>query len=480
MAAPAPTILIVEDSLTLAKTYELYLGSLNGDIQTAFTGSEAMELLEKSTPDVILLDLKLPDMDGFEILKFIQNHNLSSNVIVITAHGSVTTAVEAMQKGASDFLLKPFNADRLLTTMRNVLEIGRLNRLIAQISDHQDMPNFQKFVGSSPVMQNLYHTIEGAAPSRASVFIVGESGTGKELTADAIHHLSPRTDQPFVALNCAAIPANLIESEIFGHKRGAFTGATEDRQGAAARADGGTLFLDEICEMPMELQSKLLRFIQTGQYMRVGDNVTHSVDVRFVCATNRDPWQQVQNGTFREDLYYRLHVISLALPPLRDRGDDVLQIARVLLHQFSAQEDKNFKALGSECEKMLLTHRWPGNVRELSNVIHSAVVLNNGDTLQASMLPSMQGRSGADAETFVGSQSGISEQIQYTPNIGRRIADMTISSILPLERVERETIERALIITGGKVHEAAKHLDVNPSTLYRKLKTWKLDPRDFT
>ena len=478
MTQSKANILIVEDSITLSKTYELYLKTLDCNLVVVATGEAAMEQLVSTRLDIILLDLKLPDMDGFEILQHIRQENLSASVIVITAHGSVATAVEAMQKGATDFLLKPFNADRLLTTMRNALEIRRLKRLVAQFADRKNKQTFQKFVGESPPMQAVYHMIEDAAPSRASVFVIGESGTGKELAADAIHQLSPRASKPLVALNCAAIPANLIESEIFGHKRGAFTGATENRQGAATRADGGTLFLDEICEMPLDLQSKLLRFIQTGQFMRVGDNLTQTVDVRFVCATNRDPWLEVENGNFREDLYYRLHVIPVTMPPLRDRGEDVIQIATVFLRQFALEENKDFKELSEDCKQRLLSHRWPGNVRELSNVIHSAVVLNNGDILEAAMLPAMSSRSVATPASLSG--TALSTGVPGSGPAMVAVADMTRTSILPLEKVERSTIERALIITGGKVHEAAKHLEVNPSTLYRKLKSWKMDPRDFT
>lgn len=486
-------ILIVEDSPTLAMTYREYMRSLSLPIHMAETGQKALELIEAHNPTVILLDLKLPDMDGIDILKKLNAAGSDARVIVITAHGSVTVAVEAMREGALDFLLKPFNAERIVTTVKNALELHRLSHLVEQYKGRPGK-KFGRFIGDSPPMQAVYRMIEDCAPSRASVFIMGQSGTGKELCAEAIHQMGPRKSGRFVTLNCAAIPENLMESEIFGHKKGAFTGATADREGAAVAASGGTLFLDEICEMPLDLQTKLLRFIQTGQVVPVGSNTPVDVDVRFVCATNRTPWQEVEAGRFREDLYYRLHVVPIHLPPLKDRGRDILAIAQHLLKAYAAEEHKDFSQIEAAAEARLLAHSWPGNVRELGNVIQSTVVLNEGPTLTYEMLTRMMGPViSVSGHTHTNTQGGPNEggrgDMQKSAHIGAspqslQSTETTLphaqapspatgeADIEPLSISERRLIERAVALSGGKVRKAAKKLEVNPSTLYRKIKEW--------
>ncbi|MCK0070083.1 sigma-54-dependent transcriptional regulator [Kordiimonas laminariae] len=478
MAPETANILIVEDSPTLALTYREYMRPLGTGIHLAETGKEALTLIEETNPNIILLDLKLPDMDGIDILKEVKARGLAARIIVITAHGSVTTAVEAMQEGADDFLLKPFTAERITTTVKNALEMHRLSGLVEQFEGRK-AKKFDKFIGESPAMQAVYRMIEDSAPSKASVFINGPSGTGKELCAEAIHQLSPRHSKHFVALNCAAIPENLIESEIFGHLRGAFTGATADREGAAVRADGGTLFLDEICEMPLDLQSKLLRFIQTGQVVPVGSNTPITVNVRFVCATNRNPWDEVEAGRFREDLFYRLHVVPIHVPPLKDRGEDSIAIAEHLLKTFAAEEQKQFEGIDTTAKDIILSHAWPGNVRELGNVIQSAVVLNDGKALTGDMLsklmgPARQQKASPAGETIL--PGGRRQIVETQPE--QEVASTTSSqnwingTIEPLAVTERKIIERAIELCSGKVRQAAHKLEVNPSTLYRKLKEW--------
>lgn len=461
MADSEASILIVEDSPTLALTYREYMRPLGLPIHMAETGAKALELIETEKPTVILLDLKLPDMDGIDILKELNAAGSDARVIVITAHGSVTVAVEAMREGASDFLLKPFTAERITTTVKNALELHRLSNLVEQFEGKQHK-KFDRFVGESPAMQAVYSMIKDCAPSKASVFIMGPSGTGKELCAEAIHNMGPRKAGRFIALNCAAIPENLIESEIFGHKKGAFTGATSDREGAAVAANNGTLFLDEICEMPLDLQSKLLRFIQTGQVVPVGSNTPVTVNVRFVCATNRIPWEEVEAGRFREDLYYRLHVVPIHMPPLNERGRDVLSIASHLLSTFASEEGKDFSEIDTEAEARLLSHSWPGNVRELGNVMQSAVVLNDGPVLTAAML-----------ERLIGP----SRQVAVPgPRTGAPIPAIPITQageIEPFAVSERKLIERAIALENGKVRKAAFKLGLNPSTLYRKLNEWE-------
>ena len=326
----AANVLLVEDSMSLATVYMQYLTKQPCNITHVMSGQEALDLIDKQTPNAVLLDLELPDMNGREILAHIQEQAIPTAVIIITSHGSVDIAVEVMRAGAVDFIEKPCTAERINVTLENALRRQNLEEFVElHRRDH-----YHGFVGASLPMQTVYHIIDSAATSKATVFITGESGTGKEVCAQAVHDASPRHDKPFVALNCAAIPRDLMESEIFGHARGAFTGAVSAREGAAAKAHGGSLFLDEICEMDMDLQSKLLRFIQTSTFQKVGSNTLQSVDIRFVCATNRDPMEEVRAGRFREDLYYRLHVIPIDLPPLRQREDDVILIAYHLLETF--------------------------------------------------------------------------------------------------------------------------------------------------
>ena len=305
-------------------------------------------------------------------------------------------------------------------------------------------------------MQQVYRTIDSAASSKASIFITGESGTGKEVCAEAIHAASKRGDKPFIAINCAAIPKDLIESELFGHVKGAFTGAATDRQGAAELADGGTLFLDELCEMDLELQTKLLRFIQTGTFQKVGSSKMKSVDVRFVCATNRDPWKEVQEGRFREDLYYRLYVIPLHLPPLRERGEDVIEIAYSLLGYMSVEEGKAFVRFAQEVLDRFNQYEWPGNVRQLQNVLRNVVVLNNGKEITLNMLP-----------------PPLNQPIENSLRLKEKQSeDITVKDIFPLWVTEKTAIEQAIKACDGNIPRAAGFLDVSPSTIYRKLQAW--------
>jgi two-component system repressor protein LuxO len=343
--------------------------------------------IEVEQPPVILLDLKLPDMDGFEILRLLKQKAIPSMVVVITAHGSIDMAVEAMRLGAVDFLQKPFDAERLRVTAMNALDRAHLTDMVETLKNNFERDSFADFIGSSLPMQTVYRIIESAAGSSASVFVTGESGTGKEICAEALHSMGLRSEKPLVTVNCAGIPRDLMESEIFGHAKEAFTGALGERIGAASLADGGTLFLDEIGEVDLDLQSKLLRFIQTGTFKQVGSNEQRKVDVRFVCATNRDPLEMIEQGRFREDLYYRLHVVPIELPPLRTRGEDVLAIAQHYLGKYAEEEGKRLSVISSEVEALFRRYDWPGNVRQLENVIRNVVVLNDGEVVTKNMLP---------------------------------------------------------------------------------------------
>ena len=469
------SILLVEDTPSLARLYDQYLEGEDLTVKTVGTGKEALTELSENPPEVVLLDLKLPDMDGLDILKEIRSREMPCEVVVITAHGSINVAVEAMRAGAHDFLVKPFNADRLLVTVRNAIKHRSLSAIVEKIKGSA-RDSYFGFIGSSLAMQALYRTIDATAASKATVFITGESGSGKEIAAEAIHRLSPRKKGPFIVINCGAIPKDLMESEIFGHVKGAFTGAHVDREGAASQASGGTLFLDEICEMDLALQTKLLRFVQTGTFQKVGGSKTEKVDARFVCATNRDPLAEVEAGNFREDLYYRLHVIPIHLPPLRERDGDVIEIARHFLTEYAAEEGKAFKEFDSAVEQVFASYSWPGNIRQMQNVIRNVVVLHDGDSVTADMLPpplSQPGKTAPEAAPAVNNAprdaGEASEPVKTTPAAA---APAENTEIMPLWKVERDVIERAINACDGNIPKAAAKLGVSPSTIYRKKQSW--------
>jgi two-component system, repressor protein LuxO len=459
------TILIVEDSRSLAHTCKMQLEALGHRILMAETGSEAMILLREQPIDCVLLDLKLPDMDGMDILREMRQWPNAPATVVTTANAALTVAVEAVRLGAFDYLVKPFAGARLVTTVTNALSNTELKREVETFRRTVEHAGFADFIGRSLPMQRVYRTIEAAARSSASVFITGESGTGKELAAQALHSLSPRATKQFVALNCGAIPRDLLESTIFGHTKGAFTGATADQEGAAARADGGSLFLDELGEMEMGLQTKLLRFIQTGTYERVGEGRSRQADIRFIAATNRDPLEAVREGRLREDLFYRLFVIPLELPPLRDRGEDITLIARRFLEEFSHREGRTFKSLSAEAEARLLAYSWPGNVRQLQNVIRNIVVLNDGPAVTEAMLPRLPASASPAPQTTEANGAAAS------PAAGLDRPTYA-AGIVPLADMERRYIEHAIDLYDGNIQLAARKLGISPSTIYRKKEGW--------
>ncbi len=471
------TLLIVEDSPTLTVAYREYLRNEPCKVDYVDTGQAAMMYLNRKTPDAMLLDLSLPDMNGMDILRHIHQEQLPCAVVIVTGHGSVDTAVEAMRYKAFDFIEKPFDGQRLLITLRNALRYQQLARTVEIYKENFERVQYYDFIGASSSMQAIYRMIDSAAVSKATVFITGESGTGKELCAEAIHKQSPRKDKPFIALNCAAIPKELMESEIFGHVKGAFTGAFKDREGAASQAHGGTLFLDEIGEMDLNLQTKLLRFIQTGTIQPVGSSKTENLDVRFICATNRDPLIEVQEGRFREDLYYRLNVIPIYLPPLRDREGDILLIAKKFLEKFALEESKLFKDFAPETEALLVHYHWPGNVRQLQNVIHNIVVLNEGQIISPEMLPAPLND---QAHTTTPISAVVvrppKKMTRYPPVETMRTA-ITPWTIRPLWLVEKEAIEQAIAYCDGNIPKAAAMLEVSPSTIYRKRQGWEVSTK---
>ena len=456
-------LLMVEDTQSLAITYQAYLRNSPYDVEWVDNLADARLVIGAETPDLILLDLELPDGNGLELLQEIGTKNSSSQVVVMTAYGSSDIAEESVQLGAFDYLTKPFNANRLLVTLKNAEKQQDLNQKVSAFSS-TERSQYCGLLGSSLVMQTVYRTIDSLAASTATAFIIGESGTGKELAAEAIHKKSRRSQDPLLALNCAAIPKDLMESELFGYVKGAFTGATENRKGAVKATDGGTLFLDEICEIDLDLQKKLLRFIQTGTFQQVGSSETQQVDVRIVCATNRDPLAEVRAGRFREDLYYRLHVVPVLMPPLRDRDDDVLLIAQKFLEEFATKESKAFRTFSKSVKTIFTNYEWPGNVRELGNCIQNIVVLNSGTLVTEEMVPE------TIREPALSNGKRVNQRVSLSPNEEQTLN--SFSEIEPLWRVEKNAIQNAIAICDGNIIKAASLLEVSPSTIYRKLQAW--------
>jgi two-component system repressor protein LuxO len=489
----APLVLIVEDSPPQVALAQALLRDLGTRIAVAETAQAAHEAIAQEAPDVILLDLELPDGKGIDLMRRLKAEGVDSAIIVVTANGSVGVAVEAMREGARDFVVKPYNKARLTVTLNNALEARRLTQELQAVKADLNPDRYHGFIGASPAMRAVYRTIESVAASKASVFITGESGTGKELAAEAVHQASPRRKGAFIALNCGAIPKDLLESEIFGHTKGAFTGATENRIGAAKAADGGTLFLDEIGEMPMDMQVKLLRFVQTGSFTPVGATRSEKVDVRFVAATNRDIWAAVEEGRFREDLAYRLYVVPVEMPPLRERGADVIMIARAFLKSFAREERKAFRSIAPDAEALLAAYPWPGNVRQLQNAIRNAVVLHDGTSLERAMLPPQLLRAAprivaaapaaplpapvAPPEPVMAAPAPppLPEPVPAPapPVMPAPAMAPEEPPLLPMKEIERRAILAALRHTQRDVPRAATLLDINPSTIYRRLITWR-------
>jgi two-component system, repressor protein LuxO len=467
-----PPILLVEDTQSLQMVYRAILKGAGHRVSVAGSAVEGLAQFQALKPAIVLLDLVLPDGDGLELMDQMLTLQPETSIIVITSNGSVNRAVEAMRVGAHDFLVKPVDQERLLDAIRNVMK----DRSAPAVEGPAPVPAVQAaeaegsgFIGSSPAMGRIHATIASVARSMATVFITGESGTGKELCALAVHALSARASGPFIALNCGAIPQDLLESEVFGHMKGSFTGAISDKPGAAAAADGGTLFLDEICEMAPALQTKLLRFLQTSTVQPVGATRPKKVNVRIVCATNRDPLEAVRLGQFREDLYYRLFVVPIHMPPLRERGTDVIEIAEAALIRFAREEGRDFHGLDPKVRDLLLRLSWPGNVRQLLNVMRNVVVLNPGGWVTPDMLP--PGLVDAPAPPPASAEPVAPPPVAATSETEAPGIDTLVG--LTLAEAERRLVEATLARHNGSIPKTARVLDVSPSTLYRKIESWK-------
>lgn len=470
------SVLIVEDTLSVSRMHTLHLKKVGIPSDIAPTGQEAIDKLVTGQFSTVLLDLQLPDMNGLDIIKAVQKKKIPVTFIVVTSNGSVNTAVEAMQNGAYDFLIKPVAPERLVTSVKNAQERTDLWTTVKVLKKDATPRRIRGFIGESVPMLAVYRMIESIAHSRAPVFITGESGTGKEVCAQSIHEISGRSNKNFVAINCAAIPKDLMESELFGHVKGAYTGAQEARDGAALRADGGTLFLDEICELDISLQAKLLRFLQTGKIKKVGSDKLIDVDVRIVCATNRDPQTEVAQKRFREDLFYRLDVLSLCLPPLREREDDAVLLAEHFMKVYSKEEGKDFEALSADARKDLTDYAWPGNIREVQNTIRKAVIMNSGSEITSEMLSlknTLMPTTIQSRYSLIGAVENSDLTLEPSAPIKPVLTKpFTIDLANSMAVLEREIIEAVIAAAGGSIPKASKMLDLSPSTIYRKRESW--------
>lgn len=454
------TLLIVDDEhehlLSLRRLFERE----GTTVFTAPSGELALDIVRKETVHVILTDLMMPGLSGQDLMKAARAIRADIDVIVMTAYATIENAVEAMREGAYDFIQKPFKSALVLRVIERALERQALraeNVMLRRELAEVEPTNVRgrPIIGRSPAMLATMETILQAAPSTATVLLMGESGTGKELLARAIHEQSPRISAPFIAVNCAALPESILESELFGYEKGAFTGANQRKEGRIERANGGTLFLDEVGEMSPSVQAKLLRVLQEGELERLGGNETINVDFRLVAATNRDLEAAIRDGGFREDLYYRLNVIGVSLPPLRDRPEDILLLAEFFARRFAEKNKKAVHGLTEEAREAFMRYRWPGNVRELENVIERAIVLTRGSTIDLKDLPSPV-QSGAGGASM-------------REGIRREGAKIVIPVGTKLEDVERALIRETLKETHGDKSLAAQLLGIAARTIYRKL-----------
>ena len=448
-------ILVVDDEPVMADSLKQNLVEEGYTVDTASTGAEAIELFDRGGHHIAICDLQLPDVDGMEVLKHIKDARASTEVIVVTGYGSVARAVEATKAGAFWFMEKPFDFEALLTLVGRALQryelMSETENMRRQLSTRNEYFNI---IGASKQMQTIYETIESVAKSDANVLIVGESGTGKELIANAIHYNSLRAKKPFIKVNCAALPKELIESELFGHTKGAFTGAHADKDGLIQHAAGGSLLLDEIAEMPVELQPKLLRVLQERSYRKIGSERTYAVDFRLISSTNRPPADAIREGLLRDDLFYRISTITIHVPPLRERTEDIQLLAEHFFKLYARKYQRNITGISQLAYQRLFSHGWPGNVRELQNVLERAVLLAKGAKIEPVDLPFENGA--IPEKTAQGTGWDV------PPN-------------LTLEDIEKLVIERTLQRTNGNKQAAANLLGIYRPRLYSKIKKYNID-----
>ena len=451
MEAPRGRILIADDEETARKSLATILGEDGYEVRAAADGEEALRLVAEESPDILLTDLRMPGMDGNELLTRVARAYPEVAVVVMTAYGTIRSAVEALREGAEDYLTKPIDVEELEHLLDRILQKRKLvaeTKILRERLD--DTYRFENIIGRSPQMLEVFRLVEQVAPSQASILITGESGTGKELIAQAVHQRSPRRDAAFVKVSCAALPETLLESELFGHERGAFTGALSRRAGRFEIAAGGTIFLDEIGDIPLGMQVKLLRFLQERQFERLGGNRTLTVDVRVICATHRDLPTLIREGKFREDLYYRLNVIEIHMPALRERTQDIPLLVDFFAKRFASKNQKKVNGVSEDAIAALLAYGWPGNVRELEHAIERAVILARNETLELGLFPTLP-------------------KAAERPTQGKG----PVIPGSPLAEIEKDAILKTLEAVGGSTSRAATILGISPRTIQYKVKQYR-------
>jgi two-component system response regulator HydG len=457
-AGPPIQVLVVDNDVAHAEAMADSLRSIGFACTVASRGQEAISLLESSTFEIVVTDLKMPEVGGLEVLAKCKELQPDAEVVLVTGHGTIESAVEAMQRGAFNYLLKPLDLKQLRAVVENAARSQYLRRANVELQRRLDERfGFEGVVGNSPQMHDVVMRLQRIAPTDATVLIQGETGTGKELVAKAIHQNSPRKKRPFVPLNCAALSEHILESELFGHVRGAFTDASSDRQGKFEYADGGTLFLDEVGDMPIPTQIKLLRVIESGEITRVGSNEPVKVNVRILSATNRDLEKAIAAGAFREDLYHRLKVVTITLPRLTDRREDIPLLIDYFVKEHARRHQKTIRGISMAARRRLLSYDWPGNVRQLRNVIESMVVVDYDEILDVDDLPAELAPSGGGEVAAVTVPDGLHDLV------GKSIAE-----------IEALFIDETLKAAGGNREEAANMLGIGERTLYRKIKEYGL------
>lgn len=461
-------LLIVEDDEAIVKVFERLSHAEKWSAEIARSAEEALSRLGEGVFEAAVVDIRLPGLTGLHLLEHIKQNNINTEIVIMTGVGSVETAVEAMKKGAYDYLTKPFeDIERVSVVVQKAMERYRLmlELRVYERKTYFEM-GYEGLIGRSRKMQEIYNTIESIAPTTSTILILGESGTGKELIARAIHTRSNRADKPFVVINCAAIPIHLLESELFGHKKGAFTGAVADKKGLFEEADGGTIFLDEIGEVPPSIQVKLLRVLQEGELRPVGDNVVMKVDVRLVAATNRDLMADVKEGRFREDLYYRLNVIGVDLPPLRDRIEDIPLLSYHFLRKYTERMKKKIERISVDALQALQNYSWVGNIRELENVIERAVALSNGESIGVQDLPPK-----ILGETFY--MSSKESEMSFTQFPYREAKDRALAAF------NRAYIVAILKEVAGNISFASERAKLDRSNFKKLMRRYSVDVDEF-
>jgi two-component system response regulator AtoC len=452
-------IYIVDDEETIARLLEHWVTKKWGYQSRAFTSGEACLENLNAVPDVVLLDIMLPGIGGVDTLKEIKQRYPELPVIMLSAQGKIDVAIETLKLGATDYFSKPVDFAKLEVSVKNAIQTHDLSREVSRLREAVEKPvHFENILTDNGAMQEVFKLVQKVKDNDICVLVLGESGTGKELIARAIHYNGIRKDEPFVVVNCASIPRDLLESELFGHEKGSFTGAHQRRIGKFEQANGGTLFLDEIGELDPSLQSKLLRVIQSKQFERVGGNETLTAEVRLVSATNRDLVKAVAQKEFREDLYFRLATFPILLPPLRERRSDILLLAEHFLRKFSEEVSKPNLGFSKKALKLLYDYPWPGNVRELENAIQRAILMTDGNTITEKDLPLAVVTFGSGDENNSGSPLSVG-----------------VETIKPLEKIKEESIRQALKITEGNIVEAARRLKIGRATMYRLMKKFKIE-----